>query len=422
MFDEFVELCITIDSREHDQKRIDIIKSWGEEHGAIVDIHKLEFADYQIEGIFRGVPINLGVQYKTLSDFASSYEGIPDNLFNQFKYHSEVALFVEDGAYTIKSDESGLDGWIQNIPMQNVTGAEGTIRLSTYKNFCESMSHAGIHVRQFRTSAHFPYELHGLIVNLAKPTHNGISIKSNTFYSEMMNIMAKLPGIGAKKAEKGLKYIPNLEMFNSMSEEDLQDIFGKVEGKKLWQFKHEQSRINECAENWKQFYAEKLNKRIPEAKAKKGVDLSIPTQDRSSMGILTNPIQKSQSSIEDSSVTEGDTTLQSSEVKPSLDTSGAILSPNIHISPSPDVESNKNTGKGLAPSVRDVLEYIRQEPRCITEIGKYFGFTPEYTFKLLYDMKTDKKIHYEGATRKWFIGQDFSPMPARAEKEFDVGV
>jgi hypothetical protein len=140
------------------------------------------------------------------------------------------------------------------------------------------------------------------------------------------------------------------------------------------------------------------------------------------MGILTNPIQKLQSSSEDSSVTEGDTNLQSSEVKPSLDTSGVILN-SASISPSPDVKSNsksKNTEKILPPSVRDVLEYIRQEPRGITDIGKYFGFTPEYTFKLLYDMQTDNKIHYEGATRKWCIGQDFSPMPVRADKEMEV--
>jgi len=78
--------------------------------------------------------------------------------------------------------------------------------------------------------------------------------------------------------------------------------------------------------------------------------------------------------------------------------------------------------RDLQPSIKDVIEFIRVKPRKIEDVGKEFGFTNEYTLKVLYKLKEDRKIWLEKSSMLWTIGHDKNPMPIVADKEMDIGL
>ena len=291
--DDYSECIISIDRRERDQDRIKEVTDFFESHGSIVQMESSHRCDYHIEGIVKGVPINLGIEHKVLTgDFFPSLDEIPSKLFEAYRIFDDVALFVEEGNYSIKMTDDGLDCWIQEPKMQAMTGAEGVGTMAMYQNTMGSLAEAGIHCRSFRTVKHFPITISGLIKNLVKPIHRGIAIKNpeKSFYPDMMNILAKLPGIGAKTAEKGLKYIPNLERFCSLGLDDLKDIFGEVSGRKLYSFITNDSRKAECAKNWEEYYQTVREKHQP--KSKERVNSNSKIDEKAESKHRVTPAQK----------------------------------------------------------------------------------------------------------------------------------
>lgn len=402
MKDDYSSLIIQIDSREKDQSRIKAIQEFFESHNAIVEMTTLKSCDYAITGLFHDVNLNIGIEHKVLTgDFFPSLNDMPTKFFEAYKIYNDVCLFIEEGAYNIKITDDGMDAWIQNHAMQAVTGVEGIGTLSMYNNFLGSMSEAGIHVRPFRSVAHFPIVVSGLIKHLTKPIHRGIALGSpiNT-YQIMMNQLVWIPGIGAKSAEKMLQYIPNFERFITMSLEDFQNILGAVKGKQCYQFLKEESRKEECAKNWDLLY-EKLskkqkpsNKKINQEKASKIEQDNIEKENKEDSERILNELKKTHP---DANLTH-------------LNQFEQIVSPT----------TIKETE--LLPRVTDVLEYIRQKPRTSDEIRQYFGLSHDYTFTKLMEYKNNKKIWFENSTKKWNFGLDNNPMPVKADTKMDLGV
>lgn len=491
---EFCQLCLVIDTREKDIERIDAMANFWEAHGGIVEKRKVDLGDYEITGYYKDVEISLLLEHKVLTgDFFPSLDGMPERFFQAFKDYKDVGLMIEEGNYTIKPTDDEMDAWVQNDKMQLMTGAEGIGTLSMFNNFCGSMAEAGVHVRTFRTIKHFPITVSGLLKNLAKPIHRGIAIKNpeKTFYPDMMNILAKLPGVGAKTAEKGLKYIPNLERFCSLGLDDLKDIFGEVSGRKLYSFITNPTRKAECAKNWEEYYQGVLAKHQPKSKerAKNKENLSKKVESK----VVVTPKQKNQleRNLEDTALPKQLTnnpaleflekqgsqfTDNSDDIKkwysiilkyiqnqpkgimlseivkanpncpeeiilkliqeymnegeayePKI---GMILATNLNVyveqtKPSEIlsvVEATPILERDLSPRVKDVVEFIRQKPRTMDEIGKYFGFSPTYCIQELYKLKEKGKIWFEKATSLWRFGLDNNPAPIIAEPEMDVGV
>jgi hypothetical protein len=463
MNDAFCELILTIDTREKDTDRILAIWEFFEENGAIIVWDALPRCDYKIEGNLKGISVNLGIEHKVLTgDFFPSLNDLPSKLFEAYRYYDDVALFIEEGNYNIKNTDDNLDAWIQNPAMQNSTGAEGIGTLAMYNNFCGSMATNGIHIRSFRTVQHFPITVSGLLKSIIKPIHRGLEVTNleNDFYKSMMNVFVKFPGIGAKTAEKALKYIHNLHWLGCSSMDELQDIFGDATGRKAYQFIYNDSRKNECAKNLEELHNKNISKYKPQPKRKnkdisdqddagrtksEGIEeIPSPLQDHASNSVHgdisqlsgldnqadvklasekpTEAIQSacSKSSGEliaiahDSDILKEDITLPSLSIEnceattSKLDTHDILQSPNITgdlgasvlnpIIPSPisstlpEPPNNNYPANALAPTVKNVVEYIRQRPRSMKEVGDYFGFSEEYCLKTIYGLKTKKKI------------------------------
>lgn len=373
------EIILTIDTREQDKIRVKTISDFFELHGAIVQNEKLDHGDYLIEGIYKNTPIKLNIEMKTLTgDLFPSFEDLPTKLLNTFSTGAEVALFIEEGEYLISYDENNLDAWIQNPAMQAATGKSGIGTLSMYHNFCSSMSQAGVYVRSFRSIPQFPFIVTGLMNSIIKPIHRGLELKNpeKDFDKYMLNLLVGLPGIGAVKAAHGLQYIPNLERFVSLSLTDLQDIFGAAHGSKLHNFISNEKNKSLCASNWDKFYAERLEKNKPKPKKAK----IQPVDDKN------EPL---------------DTKLPIEEIK----------------APETPLKT-----RDLNPSVKDLIEYIRQGDRTFKDITAYFGFSPEYGMRELYKLKENNKIWYDTVALAWKFGFDKNIIPVTANIEMDIGV
>lgn len=100
-------------------------------------------------------------------------------------------------------------------------------------------------------------------------------------------------------------------------------------------------------------------------------------------------------------------------------------SSNIPATGTPDTlpEAPENSEFKANPRLKDVVEFIRRHPRTTEDIGKEFGFSPEYCLKALYALKDEhKKIWFEKATLTWNFGIDKNPAPVVADKDYDIGL
>lgn len=231
---ELSDIIITIDTREQNKKRIKAVEEWAQAHGAIIEHSKLDLCDYVLLGEFRGVPVNLGIEAKGLSDFASSFQDLPNKLARAYTLYDNVALFIEANNYSFQVDSDGFHATISNPNVRN--GDADVLPLAVYENMLASFQMEGVHVRQLRSEAHFPYAIAGLLINITRPLHTGLTIKDKSFTSQYLNVLGKVPGIGYKKAQKLIECYSNMFWLCSASEESYKEVLGKVTGYQLYNF------------------------------------------------------------------------------------------------------------------------------------------------------------------------------------------
>lgn len=231
------DVIVTIDTREQSQPRIRAVEDFVALHGGATLHAKLDLCDYHVEGEFRGVKVDLGIEAKSLSDFMGSHGDLPDKLFRAFDLYDEVALFIEEGAleFTVNGD-----GWTPNIvhPAHNA-GVDATMNLHAYRNALGSWAREGVHVRALTGVLEFPHAMAGLMVNLAKPVHEGLHLDTRGlggYRAAYLNTLAKVPGVGPKHAYNILKSWTNWDQLARARKMDLQQVLGIALGRKVYDF------------------------------------------------------------------------------------------------------------------------------------------------------------------------------------------
>ncbi|MFU8767881.1 MAG: hypothetical protein ACNA7I_09530 [Candidatus Methanoperedens sp.] len=235
MNNELNELILTVDTREQNTRRIDTLRAWFEAHGGATERTKLDLCDYRIEGTFRGVEINLGIEAKSLGDFSTSFQDLPDKLARSYELYTDVGLFIEMGNYTFTPEEDDFHSNVVTVvnPRDNISVS---VPLAVLENLTESLQTDGIHVRQLRSEFHFPYAVADLLIYLVNPIHTGLEIKSKGY--EYINVLAKMPGVGYKTALKISDKFKSLHDLCACSLPELQGVVGKKKGLTLNQFIH----------------------------------------------------------------------------------------------------------------------------------------------------------------------------------------
>lgn len=243
---ELENIILTIDTHEEANKpektRIKAIEDWFTSQGAIVEHEELALCDYVLVGKFRGFPVNIGSEYKTMDNFLrDSIEDMEDKLTRSMEIYDTVALFIEAGNYTFKPNPDNchcvLDysGATKASMKQNSNGnpEPQSKTLAAFEGFCDTLQSNGIHVRQLRSEAQFPYSVYNLLVYQTKP--HRLKIKTMTYEAWLLNHFLDLPTIGIVKAKKLILRYPNPFWIASASEESLVSVLGKVTGRVVYQ-------------------------------------------------------------------------------------------------------------------------------------------------------------------------------------------
>lgn len=249
MLNELEDCILIIDSHEEankkDKTRIRAIEEWATKYGICsIEHRELPLCDYSLMGEFRDKDINLGVEYKSWDNFLSdATDDMEDKITRSQEMYSEVAFFIEAGNYTFKPHEDDCHCTMQFSDMAKAgfrkrgikeTELPATKTLAGYEGFLETMSLNGIHVRQLRSEAQFPYSLHNLLIYLSNAPHL-LKVKELSYENWLVNHYMTLPGIGYVRAKKLILNFPNPAWLCSASEESLISALGRTIGRVIYQ-------------------------------------------------------------------------------------------------------------------------------------------------------------------------------------------
>ncbi|MDD5616332.1 MAG: hypothetical protein PHH85_09040 [Candidatus Methanoperedens sp.] len=249
MNSELENLLLTIcpheEANKQEKTRIKSVTDWATLYG-ICDIQHKELpeCDYRLEGEFRGVTVELNVEFKAWDNFLSDpIDDMEDHLTRAQEY-GEVALFVEQGNYTFKPDPQGV-----HCILEYTEHAKAGFRLQSQKlgrviepptktlaameGFFDTLQSNGIRVRTLRSEAHFPYALHNLLIYLTKP--HQLKVKKLSYDAWLINMYMNLPEVGYIRAKKLIEAYPNPFWLCSAGEDALIRTLGKTTGQVVYQ-------------------------------------------------------------------------------------------------------------------------------------------------------------------------------------------
>lgn len=223
------DIIITIDTREQNQKRIKAVEDWGTAHGAIIEHCKLDHLDYRLIGEFKGHDINIGIEAKALSQFCSDdYALIKEKLFAACSEYNEVALFIETGNYEFVVSGFGET----NISCRVKQDLTITGKLAIFEGACSTLGRYGIHVRQLRSEAHFPYAIENLLTYSIHDHEliGGIKDFKTQYKQTLLEFCTPL------QTKKLMQHYPNMFWLCNAGEDAYKTIMGNKVGKKLYDF------------------------------------------------------------------------------------------------------------------------------------------------------------------------------------------
>lgn len=239
-------ICPHEEANKKEKTRRAKIEAWARLHG-VCEIEHVELpeCDYRFEGQFRGVDINLGIEYKAWDNFLSdNIDDMEDKLTRAQEPYQDVALFVETGNYSFKPDPAGV-----HCLLEYTEHAKAGFRLQSQKlgriiepptktlasmeGFFDTLQSNGIHVRQLRGEDHFPYALHNLLIYLTKP--HQLKVKKISYDDWLINLYSNLPEVGFVRAKKLIEAYPNPFWLCSASDESLIRVLGRTTGQVVYQ-------------------------------------------------------------------------------------------------------------------------------------------------------------------------------------------
>ena len=222
------ELALLAESRP----RIFSVYNHFSRKGAEVAIGKLDRCDYYVEGSHRDHDVNLGIEYKYITDYAGSHEDLPFKIWESTGIYESVGLFIEG---KVDVEDSGNFYFVRNPAGENVLRYDlFQARLATWQNL-------GVHVRTFDNLNCFAPSLENLLDYITKETHKSFEYKEPCGSDLILKMLCQIPGVKIGTVSKILK--DNSEMtFAELYNYDLkwyQSKVGKVTGLKLYNILHD---------------------------------------------------------------------------------------------------------------------------------------------------------------------------------------
>lgn len=189
------ELDIIIDTRENDQRRIDNVAKFFDERGAYVCKCALKTCDYHITGRFNDHDIDIGIEFKTGSDYAGSFEGLNDRLARAFEQYDHVGLILQHTHNELSDGPDGNPSYTYNLK----EGLTLYCNYFTLQNGLRSFGNEGVLVGQAWSSYEVPRLMVAFLYYITSDNHHGLCFKDRY---DIRNSILKMPGVGVKTANK----------------------------------------------------------------------------------------------------------------------------------------------------------------------------------------------------------------------------
>lgn len=220
------EIDIIIDTREKDARRIDNVARFFDEKGAYVCKHALKTCDYHITGRFNGVDVDLGIEFKTGSDYAGSYKGLNDRLARAVEQYKSVGLLVQHTHNELSDGPDGNPNYTYNLK----DGLTLHCNFFTLQNALRTFAREGIYVAQAWSSYEVPRLMVAFLYDVTSYNHHGLCFKDKY---DNRNCLLKLPGVGVITANKLIERYGTIYNIMTAPASDIKTVLGKKNGAKF---------------------------------------------------------------------------------------------------------------------------------------------------------------------------------------------
>lgn len=227
------ELTLTIDTREKDQSRINTISKYFKSRNAHVINSKLDTLDYHIHGFYNNKEVDIGIEYKTGSDFAGNRDELPDRFARSLLEYINVGLIIEHDYNRIVDQETKfteitlyeyvIDWNTKQTIYDNYQGLHNALR--TYER-------EGILTGEINGLFEFPRMCIAFLNYVTADDHKGICFENG----DKRNVLMKIPGIGVNGADKLLLKFGSIHNVFTADEEEIKKCIGNKKGEKFIEY------------------------------------------------------------------------------------------------------------------------------------------------------------------------------------------
>jgi ERCC4-type nuclease len=230
------ELTLTIDTREKDAKRISTISKYFESRSAHVITEKLDTLDYRITGFYRNKEVDLGIEFKTGSDFAGNFTQLNDRFARACLEYKNVGLILHHDHSTI-IDKETLNSEVTAYSYIVTNKTIVSCNYSTLQNIMRTYEREGILTGEINGLFEFPRMCIAFLNYITADSHEGIAFENG----DTRNVLMKIPGIGVNGADKLIDRFGSVYNIMVAGESEIKECIGNTRGEKFIEY------ITRCA-------------------------------------------------------------------------------------------------------------------------------------------------------------------------------
>jgi hypothetical protein len=225
------ELTLTIDTREKDRSRINTISKYFKSRNAHVILSKLDTLDYRIQGFYNNKEVDIGIEFKTGSDFAGNFTELNDRFARASLEYDDIGFVLQHDHTNITDKETmytEVTAYSYHVTNETVLSCN----YSTLQNTLRTYEREGILTGEINGLFEFPRMCIAFLNYITADDHKGIAFENG----DKRNVLMKIQGIGVNGADKLLMKFGSIHNVFIAEEEEIKNCIGNKKGEKFIEY------------------------------------------------------------------------------------------------------------------------------------------------------------------------------------------
>lgn len=211
-------LELIIDKQEKDLNRRNYIRNYFEDKGGDASLGSLNDYDYRVVGEYRGIPVDVGIEYKRIDDLLGNWKRLQTRFAKAIQHTSDIAIFIEGPVKIHQHFGAELVSRQGNHVKIRLIGSKKSyvinpyapedevgelLPYTTYQSKLAQWQEVGVQVRQFDELNMFGDSVLNLLGHLVPTTkHPYLELPKTDYRRERFLWYQTIPRIGADTAMK----------------------------------------------------------------------------------------------------------------------------------------------------------------------------------------------------------------------------